>query len=591
MKIQAAGLTGHIDEFWPDLSSNSGWLGGTGESWERGPYYLDGLVPIAYLLDDPVLIAKARKWVNWTLEHQRPDGSIGPEKNKDWWPNMVMLKVLTQYQEATGDPRVIPVMEKYFEYQAKTLAENPLQKWAVYRWGDEVLSIVWLYRHNHDPKLLELATDLARQGYDWKRQFANFTYTGKMAKKDTSLETHVVNNAMALKTAAVYSLISNDESDRQAVYQMLSELDRYHLLPNGVHSGDEHYAGRDPSQGTELCAVVENMFSLETLVSILGDPVFGDRLEKIAYNPLPAALTSDMWAHQYDQQPNQVLVDVNPREWTTNNAESNLFGLEPNFGCCTANYHQGWPKFTESLWMANREGGLAAIAYAPSEVHTTVRGVKLSIAEETEYPFHETIKLTVNPETPVKFPMQLRIPRWTYGASIAVNGFKQRQINSASFYTISREWRKGDIVEIDFPMPLRASQWYRDSVALERGPLVFALKIGEKWKKLRDKGETADWEVDPKSAWNYGLAIDATDPARSVTISVRKMGDNPFTPDGTPIELQVKGRRIPDWKLLNGSAGPLPQSPVKSKQGLENLTLIPYGAAKLRITAFPVISK
>ncbi|MDQ6705191.1 MAG: glycoside hydrolase family 127 protein, partial [Acidobacteriota bacterium] len=310
LKIQAAGLTGHIDEFWPDLSSNSGWLGGTGESWERGPYYLDGLVPLAYLLDDPVLIAKARKWVNWTLEHQRPDGSIGPEKNRDWWPNMVMLKVLTQYQEASGDPRVMPAMGKYFEYQAKTLAENPMQKWAVYRWGDEVLSIVWLYRHNRDPKLLDLARALAHRGYDWKQQFANFTYTGKMAKKDTNLKTHVVNNAMALKTAAAYSLISNDESDRQAIYQMLTELDRYHLLPNGVHSGDEHYAGLDPSQGTELCAVVENMFSLENLISILGDPAFGDRLEKIAFNPLPAAITSDMWAHQYDQQPNQVLADI-----------------------------------------------------------------------------------------------------------------------------------------------------------------------------------------------------------------------------------------------------------------------------------------
>ena len=591
LRIQAAGLTGHLDEFWPDLNSNSGWLGGTGESWERGPYFLDGLLPLAYLLDDPVLIGKARTWVNWTLDHQRPDGSIGPEKNQDWWPNMVMLKVLTQYQEATADARVIPVLERYFDYQARTLAENPLQKWAVYRWGDEVLSILWLHKRNHDPKLLDLARALARQGYDWKSQFANFPFTGKVAKKDTSLKTHVVNNAMALKTAAVYSLVSGEEADRKAIYQMLSELDRYHLLPNGTHSGDEHYAGLDPSQGTELCAVVEAMFSLETLMAIVGDPAFGDRLEKIAYNPLPGAMTTDMWAHQYDQQPNQVLSDVNPRQWTTNNAESNLFGLEPNFGCCTANMHQGWPKFTESLWMANPAGGLAAVAYAPSQVVTTVNGVKVTITEDTEYPFREPVRLTIDPETPVKFPLQLRIPAWTYGASIGVNGFKQRNIRGASFYTLDREWRKGDVVEINFPMPVSVSHGYRNSVAVTRGPLVFSLKIGEKWKKLRDKSPAADWEVSPKTPWNYGLLLDPSDPGRSIGVTIKQMGQNPFSAEGTPIELSVKGRRIPEWQLTNGSAGPLPEGAVSSKKPVESLTLIPYAAAKLRITAFPVVEK
>ncbi len=175
---------------------------------------------------------------------------------------------------------------------------------------------------------------------------------------------------MALKTSAVWWQISGQRSDRDAIYQLLREMDRYHLMPNGVHSGDEHYAGTDPSQGTELCAVVEGMFSYEHLIAILGDPALADRLEKVAYNALPATFSGDMWAHQYDQQPNQVLCTRFPREWTTNGPDSNLFGLEPNFGCCTANIHQGWPKLAASLWMAMPEGGLAAVAYAPNEVRT-----------------------------------------------------------------------------------------------------------------------------------------------------------------------------------------------------------------------------
>ncbi|MDE3197965.1 MAG: glycoside hydrolase family 127 protein, partial [Acidobacteriota bacterium] len=206
LRIQANGLSGHLDEFWPDVGSNSAWLGGDGEGWERGPYFLDGLVPLAYELDDPVLVGKVRKWVSYTLDHQRPNGDIGPEKNKrkdmnDWWPKMIMLKALTQYQEVTGDPRVIPVMEKFFAYQAKDLAANPLREWAQYRWGDEILSIVWLYNRTGDPKLLDLARQLARQGFDWEALYADFPFKDKTAKKDASLKSHGVNNAMALKTS------------------------------------------------------------------------------------------------------------------------------------------------------------------------------------------------------------------------------------------------------------------------------------------------------------------------------------------------------------------------------------------------------
>jgi hypothetical protein len=132
--------------------------------------------------------------------------------------------------------------------------------------------------------------------------------------------------------------------------KMLALLDRYHGQVNGMFTGDECLAGKNPVQGTELCSVVELMYSLEVLASVFGDPWIGDRLEQVAFNALPATFKPDMWAHQYDQQVNQVQCTVNPDHmWTTNGPESNLYGLEPNYGCCTSNMHQGWPKFCASV--------------------------------------------------------------------------------------------------------------------------------------------------------------------------------------------------------------------------------------------------
>lgn len=592
LRLQSQGITGHLDEFWPDVGPNSAWLGGSGEGWERGPYYLDGLLPLAYLLDDPRLIAKTKPWIEWTLAHQAADGAIGPAKNRDWWPIMIMLKVLTQYQEATADPRVIPAMEKYFAYQSRILAGEPLKSWAVYRWEDELASVLWLYNRDGDPHLLELAGQLKGQGFDWRNLFENFPFPGKVARDQAKHDSHGVNNAMGLKTAALWHLISKDPGDRDATSRMLRTLDEFQGLPNGMFSADEHFAGRNPSQGTELCTVVETMFSLELDLAVLGDPWLADRLEKIAYNPLPGGQTADLWGHQYDQQPNQVLCSLSRRDWGTNGPESNLFGLEPNYGCCTANLHQGWPKFAASLWMASGDDGLALAAYAPSQVRTSVKGVDVTVDETTEYPFRERISLAVTPAAKVRFPLYVRIPGWASDAGITVNGQKVDGVHAASYQRIEREWQKGDRVEISLPMRVRTVPGYNGSVSVERGPLVYSLRIGESWSKLKQTGPVTDFEVFPTSPWNYGLRVDAANPSASFQVVEAAVARQPFDSGVPPVALKVKARRLPQWMMVNDSAGAPPQSPItnaRKEDQDEMVTLIPYGAARLRITSFPVL--
>jgi len=426
-----------------------------------------------------------------------------------------------------------------------------------------------------------------------------------VTKADAQLNTHVVNNAMALKASGVWWSVTGDPDDRAAVRTQLDALDRYHLLASGVHSGDEHYAGRDPSQGTELCAVVEGMFSVEHLLAILGDAALGDRLERMAFNALPAAFNGDMSAHQYDQQPNQVLSSLQPRRWTTNGPESNVFGLEPNFGCCTANFHQGWPKLVASLWMSARDGGLVAAAYGPSQVRTSVRSaqgdVPITIVEDTDYPFRDTITLTVTPERAVPFALSLRIPAWATGARIAVNGRRANdRLDPGTFHRIERTWRPGDVVRLELPMQARVERPSSGTATIERGPLIYALRIGEDWRRLTAgmsrpaSALAADWEVHPTTPWNYGLALPRVEKEASlaedaVEVTERELGAMPFSSDGAPVALTVRGRRVPEWTLVEGSAD-TPPSGTKTTEPIERLTLIPYGAAKLRITEFPIVA-
>ncbi|MEZ0541427.1 beta-L-arabinofuranosidase domain-containing protein [Fibrella arboris] len=618
---QKKGATGQLDDLYPlVMGKRNGWLGGDGDQWERGPYWIDGLVPLAYLLHDKELIAKTKPWIEWAINSQQPNGYFGPLKDypnepgiqrdncQDWWPKMVMLKILKQYYMATSDQRVITLMTNYFRYQLQELPTHPLDHWtfwARFRAGDNLMVVYWLYNQTGDKFLLDLAELIHKQTFDFTNGFLN---TNMLAERGSI---HCVNLAQGIKEPLIYYQQHPDARYVDATNKGLSDLRRYNGMAHGLYGGDEALHGNNPTQGSEFCSAVEMMFSLESMLTITGDVAYADQLEKIAFNALPAQATDDFMGRQYFQQANQVMLTRQMRNFGDNHGGTDLcMGLLTGYPCCTANMHQGWPKFTHNLWYATstadgETAGLAALVYAPSEVKARVAdGTEVTLVEETNYPFNDTISFTVRTEKKgkaVNFPLHLRVPAWCKKGTIRVNGQLFSEAQGNQIVPVSRSWQSGDVVTLTLPMPVFTNTWYERSISIERGPLTYALKMGEEAKTVVNDKDPISYgtqytEVRPTTPWNYALV---ETPAAQLDQAVVNLTNGnpiifPWNLKNAPSEIRVKARRLPSWKLYNDMTGPIPYSfiyGVESAPDEETITLVPYGCTVLRISQFPVVRK
>lgn len=392
---------------------------------------------------------------------------------------------------------------------------------------------------------------------------------------------HIVNLTMGFKYPAMLSYFFDDMDFEKITEMGLRSAHRYHGVVSGVVNGDEHLAGNNPSRGSELCSVVEYMFSLQTMAEAFGTGRYTDQIEKLAYNALPATITEDFMAHQYLQQANQVLVSKAKRDWFNTNDESNLFGLEPNFGCCTANMHQGWPKLLKSMWLKEDENTLISMVHGPSSIVTELAGNRVSISEETEYPFKNRICYRVTEGNAPSAVFRIWIPEWCKDFRVCIDGAWKNRERTEDYLTV-HGLHAGSEMTVEFSMDIRKSFWYKDSMAIERGPLVFALDMKEQWKKIREVAGVSDFEIYPESPWNYAIPKNG-----EVEVEEKAVSDVPFSKNNPPIVFNVTGKCVESWKIENNSAGDLPQSPVKAEGEAEKIRLIPFGCTKLRISQFP----
>ena len=488
------------------------------------PYWSNGNVPLILLLRAAGDAATARLdpsahledivdgMMAYVLAHtNKTNGWIGPYFNEPGdtdghglWDPLNMLRSLLQYAEATPSSRrdVAAAVVRHLTAEAKLLKTDPVYKWASTRWPTFVQVCLYVIDHmvplfGNQPDVMPLggagttamlmnASRLFRsKGMDW---FAYYNRSGPVKFPSASVPNwntndHGVNNAEgALAWPAMDHRLGGPSAHaNDSMSLVMHMLDTYQAQPNALFCADEVFCGRAPHRGTETCTVVESMASLEQAFAVLGTPNLMDRVESLAFNALPAALTADMWTHVYVQQANSVFAghthlseEVDPSRrhhhlhsrhqeneyppWVrsrqaTHDAEhscsggggsgtascgamrrrmqhdtpsgedqsANYYGVS-HFPCCITNFPQGWPKFAASAVLYNATANafvIASLVPLNATMPASIGGgATLSI--NTSYPFGDVARVTVRVPSGHRTTAYVRIPGWAL--STTVNG-------------------------------------------------------------------------------------------------------------------------------------------------------------------------
>lgn len=610
LQLQRDGLNGHLSEIsaWLDKSDNAWLVSGAHNGWEELPYWLRGYSRLAYILDDDKMKEEAASWIEPVLGSQRADGFFGPENKNgshpEIWAQMLMLDCLQGYYEETGDERVLKLMKNFFDWELALPDEDFIKHyWENCRGGDNIWSVVWYYGKTGDESVLPLIEKIHRNN-------ADCTNPARLPNW------HNVNIAQYFREPAEVSLLTGDPALLDATYNVYDLVRRTcGQVPGGMFGSDENarIGYIDPRQGTETCGFAEQMASDGIMLSINADPLWAENMEDIAFNSFPASMTADLRSLRYLTAPNMTVSDSKNHNPGVDNAGPFLSFNPFSSRCCQHNHGLGWPSFTQSLAYATNDGGVAYPVYSPSKATLDVAdGKSVTITEDTRYPFDDVLRFKIDMKGKATFPMYFRIPTWTRGATVAVNGKKiSADLVPGQYARVEGEWKSGDIVELTFPMELSIRRWVvnQNSATVDYGPLTMSLRIKERYEK-QDSRKTAiqdshwidgadsekwpTYEIYAESPWNYSLIVPEDNSTASFTVEklAWPIDDQPFAEGAAPLRVKAKGRLIPSWTIdATGLTGVLPSARAARSEAVDNIILVPMGAQRLRISAFPTSDK
>ncbi len=610
----ASGITGHLDEWTPTFGM--GWKAvafeargageqGTGWPLEQCAYWLDGLVRLAYILDDPALIEKARSRLDPVVDgalsgnpsfiYWRPMNQL--DNRFDSWAHSHMGRALVAYYQATGNKRILDALVLVYGTYPLPFPD-PMTDGNVC--GSVNLDpMLETYRMSGDRRVIENALAYVSS--------PDFIAMVNAYKSPEPSDGHSVIYYENIRVPAVAYPWTGNRDHLDATVSMLLKSEEKNGLPMGLISGEEFNSGIGSTRNVETCNVAAGAWTINWLLRITGDRQYADRLEKIFFNAGPAPVARDFKTMSYYQSPNRLgegLIAQPPRHPPGGFASYRFSPLGHEVLCCVGNLNRVIPNYIMNMWMRTPDNGIAATLYGPSRLTTTLPdGAAIQFESVTAYPFEEDITILVKPSRAVRFPLHLRIPGWCSNPGITVNGTAVDAVPGASgFAVITRTWREGDEVRLHFPMTVSVVQGretdfpeieyytYPENRPLSRergihsqwtsvlyGPLLFALPV---------KDITPD-EIDPAAVWNYALDVAPGEEDRIQVLRGRPMPNHWQWQLDAPVRLRVPARLF-DWRPEY--LQPLPAGPV-ADGAPRTIDLVPYGVTKFRISMFPVTAE
>ncbi|KAF1986459.1 hypothetical protein K402DRAFT_89645 [Aulographum hederae CBS 113979] len=655
MQLSAEGLAGHEHDFYRFVK-DSPWLGGNEEYAklnEGFPYWFNGIVPLAYGLNDERLKGQVYETVAQVIGSQSEDGWLGPETGsaRNLWARYPFLLGLIQLLEAdskTYASTVLPAIHKFVGLMHKMLSNDLMgyvwhegdelnvddTAWGRVRMPDLLISLHWLLENDpagQEDIIWSCMDYLLKGQIDW----AEFFREGVFPKGDVSNipesqwrplfpYMHGVNLGQGLKFGAVIRRFTRNDTLLDYTMRGVDWTMKYHSFSSGAILADERIEGLGPYYGSELCTVVETMYSLSYLYQALGNPYHADLTELAAYNALPAMLTPDHWAHQYIAQPNQPeskkLPDApfwNVQTW------GQTFGLEPNYPCCTVNHPQGYPKFLSAAYATVADSGLAHTLLAPAAVNATLpNGNIVTVDCTTSYPFDLTLIYSITAAE--SFTFFVRVPAW---ADIPRSSISLKEctsslecISSLRYLNPDKNTRMQSVqapagkssVTYTLSASPKIEQRANNTVAITYGPLLYALEVGGRYQSGPPKiynssvqaypagyapDQVQDYEIFNTTAWSWGidpstLKFENSLPSNRDGDAVQTLANPIWAADAPPTSMRVMGcpivyayhRGVPAW--------PAEADPMRRcvGNGTETeLRLVPYGSAKLRMGEMAVV--
>lgn len=552
-----------------------------GAAWwpyEQTGYLVDGLERLGAMTGDASISAEARANITYILSHPQPDGSLGPDHIGDSnWPHAVVFRALLAEYGITRNGTILTAMRRHY-----------MGRPADFGRGRDVCNVeemLNIYAITGDQDLLTKA----------RQTYINFN----LQKPATSLENlcddkviheHGVTYNETAKLPALLYLHTGEQAMLDATIRGYRKIDRDHMLASGLHSAEEGTRGNSPDLYHETCDISDYTWSVGYLLMATGDADWADHIEKAVFNAGLGAISKDFKAHQYFSAPNQIVAAQGIE--TVFDEYRTAYRPGHKTECCSGNVHRFLPNYAMRQWFVTPQGGIVAALYGPSKFTTKVNGIPVTIEQDTEYPFSETIQFTIRSPKPVTFPLHVRIPGWTLEPTLAVNGKQWHGLcTPGSFETIFRTFQNGDVIALQLPMPVRARYWSGNGVSIERGPLVYALKIQEDAKPVQGFKTTPEfpaWDIRPASAWNYGLVLKGYDLASQIQVNKRVITGFPWNVGNSPIELKVPAMKINNWVLPEKTNPKLPENP-QGAEPVELVTLVPYGTTRIRLTVFPLL--